>query len=148
MTSIATHTASPVRHFAADAAVGRLLNRLTHLAAIAAPRRSEPQRPHSLDLDRLRTEQVRWIILRALDAAAPIGASQDVLLHLLRAMYPDMDMPELCHELEHLALRGLAVIHRYSVDQWIAETTEQGALVVGYCIPCPAGIGRPSQGQS
>lgn len=142
MTAIAARTPLSAR-FVADASVAGLLNRARRLATIVSPCRPEPPQPHAHDLDRYRSEHVRWFILRGLDAATPIGASQGILLHLLHGMYPDMGTQELCHELEHLELRGLAVIHRIGAKPWLAEATEQGASVVGYRAPCPAGIYRP-----
>ncbi len=142
MTAIATRFPSATRLDAGDLAQA-LLGRLRKNATIAAPRRAASQRQAAPDQARMRSEQVRWIALSGLLAAAPLGASEAILLDLARCIFADLPMIELRRELAHLERRGLAVVRERGAGRWTAKATAEGLAVADYSAPCPMGIGRP-----
>ncbi|HEL4274571.1 TPA: hypothetical protein UM673_000664 [Stenotrophomonas maltophilia] len=142
MTAIATRFPSAARLDAGDLAQA-LLGRLRQHAAIAAPVRLAPQRQAAPDQARWRSEQVRWIVLSGLSAAAPLGAPETILLDLARCIFADLPMTELRRELAHLERRGLAVVREHGLGRRTAKATAEGLAVADYSAPCPMGIGRP-----
>ncbi|MBN4939752.1 hypothetical protein JY409_17055 [Stenotrophomonas maltophilia] len=142
MTVIATRFLSTAGLDAGDLAQA-LLGRFRQYAAISAPRRPTPQRQAAPDQARMRSEQVRWIVLSGLSAAAPFGASEAILLDVARCIFADLSLTELRRELAHLERRRLAVVRERGVVRRTAEATAEGLAVVGYSIPCPMGIARP-----
>ncbi|HIE5098587.1 TPA: hypothetical protein ACXNC8_004674, partial [Stenotrophomonas maltophilia] len=122
MTAIATRFPSTARLDAGDLAQA-LLGRLRQNVAIAAPVRLAPQWQVAPDQARMRSEQVRWIVLSGLSAAAPLGASEAILLDLACCIFADLPIAELRRELAHLELRGLAVVRERGAGRWTAKAT-------------------------
>lgn len=100
--------------------------------------------PHTqIDLEKSRREQVRWLILTALDAARPIGTTEHVILSPVREIIPDLTPRELRRELDYLEERGLAKLAHKDTPNWRAELTRDGIDVVEYTVECDPGIARP-----
>jgi hypothetical protein len=84
-------------------------------------------------LDLHRSQTLRTIILRGLDAGAPLGASDSMLLCVAQAIYPNAGAPELRRELDRMEFEAL-IAPSGSIDdaRWY-ELSERGmALAVTY----------------
>lgn len=97
----------------------------------------------SIDMDRQRREQLRWILLLALNHARPFGAAEMMLLGTAQAIYPDATALEIRRELAYLEDRALVEIERMPAGPWRAALTRTGVDIVEYTVECDPGIGRP-----
>jgi hypothetical protein len=97
----------------------------------------------SLDLEKARREQARWLILQALDSGRPIGAGEAILLSALQQVIADFTQHELRRELDYLEDRALVVITGKDKPAWHAELTRHGVDIVEYTIDVEPGIARP-----
>lgn len=96
-----------------------------------------------LNLEKQRREQVRWLMLSALDAARPLGANEHLILSVVRELIADLTPRELRRELDYLEGRGLVQLAHQDAPIWHAELTRAGIDVVEYTCDCDAGIARP-----
>lgn len=100
---------------------------------------------HEIDMERANREEIRWRILRALDAGRPFPVSETIILRTLQ----DIDLPVTPHalrrELDYLRDRKLLTILGEDEPTWRAELTRYGVDIVEYTIPCEAGIARPKK---
>lgn len=96
-----------------------------------------------MDMDKQRREQLRWILLLALNYARPYGAAEIVLLGTAQGVYPDATALEVRRELAYLEDRRLVEVNRAPSGSWRAELTRYGVDVAEYTIECEPGIGRP-----
>ncbi|MBS0457453.1 MAG: hypothetical protein JSS44_09020 [Proteobacteria bacterium] len=99
-----------------------------------------------IDLQKRRREHIRWLVLRALDNARPIGFPENPLLEIVRAFYEDASRHELRRELDYLEDRGLIAIAERHTGHWRAELQRHGVDIVEYAIECEPGIARPPKG--
>jgi hypothetical protein len=99
----------------------------------------------SIDMDKVRREQLRWILLLALDHARPYGAAEVVLLATVQGVYPDATALETRRQLSYLEDRRLVEVQRSAGGQWRAELTRYGVDIAEYTIDCEAGIARPAK---
>ncbi len=98
------------------------------------------------DLEKARRENLRWLILLALNSAQPVGTSEQVVLSAITPMLPDLTALELRRNLDYLAERDLITITgRNSQPQWFCKLARYGIDVVEYAVPCEAGIARPAK---
>ena len=51
--------------------------------------------PQPLNIEKQRREQLRWIIMTALDAARPLGANEQLILSVVRELIMDLTPREL-----------------------------------------------------
>lgn len=98
-----------------------------------------------VDTDKIRREQVRWILLLALNHGRPYGCYEEVLLATIQAMYPDATALEIRRELDYLADRVLVQLRKEPGGRWWADLTRHGIDMVEYSIDCQPGIGRPEK---
>lgn len=98
-----------------------------------------------IDLERQKREQLRWLILDALNAARPLGANEHLVLSIAREVIPDVTPRELRRELDYLEERGLARIRNNDTPTWHAELTRDGIDVAEYTVDCDPGIARPKK---
>lgn len=98
-----------------------------------------------IDMDKLRREQLRWIVLLALSHAAPYGAYEEVLLATAQGMYPDATALELRRVLDYLEDRRLVTLRKEPSNRWWADLTRYGTDIVEYTVECQPGIGRPEK---
>lgn len=100
---------------------------------------------HDVDIEKAQREQIRWRILKVLDAGRPMPVSEVVILQVLQ----DSSLPVTPHglrrELDYLENRKLVEITHRDRPVWSAELTHYGVDLVEYTIPCLPGINRPNQ---
>jgi hypothetical protein len=98
------------------------------------------------DLDKARRENLRWLILLALNSAQPVGASEMVVFSAITPMMPDLTQLELRRSMDYLAERDLITITgRETQPQWFCKLDRYGMDVVEYTLPCEPGIARPNK---
>lgn len=99
----------------------------------------------SIDMAKIRRENLRWIILLTLNNARPLGAYEGVVLSVGQSEYPDATSLELRRELDYLAGRDLVKIDKEPGGRWKCELTRFGVDVAEYTIDCEPGIARPAK---
>ena len=97
----------------------------------------------SLDLAKIRREDIRWHLLRAADISRPQGIYTETMLAVVRAVYGDATELEVKRQLDYLEERGLVKIERDGMDRWFVELTRYGIDLVEYTVPVEPGISRP-----
>ena len=97
------------------------------------------------DLVKARRENMRWLLLNALNNARPLGAMDVLVLTVVQAIYPDATANELHAQLAYLENKELVVINRKPDGHWHSVLSSDGIDVVEYTIDCPAGIARPAK---
>ncbi|OIP06975.1 MAG: hypothetical protein AUK53_11895 [Betaproteobacteria bacterium CG2_30_59_46] len=96
------------------------------------------------DVEKARRENLRWIILLALNSAQPVGTSEAVVLSAIQPMLPDITPLELRRNLDYLEERNLITITgRNTQPHWFCKLDRFGIDIVEYTVPCDAGIARP-----
>lgn len=96
-----------------------------------------------LNIEKQRREQLRWLMLSALDAARPLGANEHLVLSVVRELIQDLTPRELRRELDYLEERGLVKLAQKDTPAWHAELTRDGIDVTEYTVECDPGIARP-----
>jgi hypothetical protein len=96
-----------------------------------------------VDFEKARREELRWRILKALDAAQPIGTSETIVRNSVEPVVPDVTLIEVRKELDYLAERDLITVERRQV--WFAKINRYGIDVVEYTVDCHPGIARPKK---
>jgi hypothetical protein len=99
----------------------------------------------SVDIDKVRREQVRWILLLALNHARPQSAAEALLLGVVHGVYPDASPLEIRREMDYLENRRLITIDRQPSGPWRAELTRLGVDIVEYTVDCEPGVARPAK---
>lgn len=95
---------------------------------------------------KFRREHVRWIILLTLNNARPIGATDSLVVSVVRAEYADTTLNEVRRELDYLKDRKLVEL-KLPPDggAWHAELTRYGVDIAEYTVDCQPGIARPEK---
>lgn len=102
--------------------------------------------PPTIDLEKTRRENIRWLLLQTLNSARPVGASESVMHSAITAVLPDITIRELRIALEYLESRDLLEITgKGSQPLWFAKLTRHGIDLVEYTIDCEPGIARPQK---
>lgn len=83
----------------------------------------------------------RWMTLLTLNNARPVGTSEELLLAIIQAVYPDATMLEMRRELDYLADRALVGLRKEPSGHWFAGISRDGTDVVEYTLDCNPGIG-------
>lgn len=96
-----------------------------------------------IDLERARREELRWMILRALYAAQPIGTTEIIVMKAMEPVVPDVTMSEIRRELDYLAERDLVKVVSCDMPVWFAKINRRGIDIVEYTVDCHPGIARP-----
>lgn len=97
------------------------------------------------DIQKARRENLRWIVLLALNSARPLGASEQIIYSAVQPVVPDITQLELRRELDYLDERKLIEVSEKDSPAWFAKLTRHGVDVVEYTQPCEAGIARPKK---
>lgn len=101
---------------------------------------------HEIDLEKAQREQVRWRILKVLDAGRPLPVSEVMILQVMQDAALHVTPHELRRQLDYLAGRKLAIIFGKGTSPvWSACLTRFGVDVVEYTIDCLPGIARPKK---
>ena len=98
---------------------------------------------HLIDMEKARREELRWMILRALYAAQPVGTTEIIVMKAMEPVVPDITLSEIRRELDYLAERKLLMVDRIDMPVWFAKINRYGVDLVEYTIPCLPGIARP-----
>lgn len=98
----------------------------------------------NIDLEKARREEMRWVILRALYAAQPLGTSEVIVLNAIEPIIPDATVMDVRRELDYLASRELAIVDKDRAV-WTAKINNHGIDVVEYTVDCRPGIARPKK---
>jgi hypothetical protein len=99
----------------------------------------------TVDMTRVRREDIRWQVLLTLNNARPIGAYEELVLSVIRATYTDATALELRRELDYLADRDLLSLRKEPTGRWHCELNRAGVDVTEYTVDCDPGIGRPAK---
>lgn len=95
------------------------------------------------DQIKARREYIRWVLLKALDNARPIGAGEGMLLSIVQSIPVESTPLEIRRELDYLEDRKLVDIERDPSGPWRASLTRHGVDYVEYTIDGQPGIARP-----
>lgn len=98
-----------------------------------------------LDYQKIRREAERWHILTTLYNARPIGAYEELVLTVIKAVYPDATEMEVRLGLDYLHDRGLVKLTKEPHGRWFGELTRYGVDAVEYTIEMEPGISRPER---
>jgi hypothetical protein len=98
-----------------------------------------------MDIAKARRELNRWTLILTLNNARPIGAAEELMLEVVRAISKDATAQEVRRELEYLEDRRLVKIIREPAGRWLAKLTRDGVDVAEYTVDCDAGIARPEK---
>jgi hypothetical protein len=99
---------------------------------------------NSLDITKARHEELRWLILMALNAARPMGTSEVIVRRAIDPVVPGVTDLEIRRELDYLAERTLAEVERDRAV-WFAKINNHGIDIVEYTVACHPGIARPAK---
>lgn len=100
--------------------------------------------PTAIELARIRSGTLRWLLLYAINVSRPKGVYSEVLLSIIQATYQDATHLEIRRELEYLAERELVHVEKDPLDRWFVKLGRYGIDVVEYTVPCDPGISRPT----
>lgn len=99
---------------------------------------------NSMDLAKAQCEELRWLILLALNAARPVGTSEMIIRRAIDPLVPGVTDLEIRRELDYLAARKLIDLER-DRSSWFAKINRYGIDVVEYTVTCDPGIARPAK---
>lgn len=97
----------------------------------------------TIDLEKIRREQLRWLLVLVLDRARPYGLHESVLLGAAQDQFRDASALEVRRALDYLEDRRLVIIKRSPAGPWEADITRYGTDIAEYTIECEPGIARP-----
>jgi hypothetical protein len=97
----------------------------------------------AIDIEKMKREQLRWLVLETLNSARPIGANEGLILQVVNDVQGAVTALELRRELDYLSDRGLVSVTGKQSPMWHAELTRGGVDVVEYTVDCDPGITRP-----
>lgn len=97
-----------------------------------------------LDMEKARREEMRWLVLRALYSAMPIGTSEVIIAEALREVIPDVTELEIRKALDYLCERKIVNVER-NRPVWFAKINNHGIDIVEYTVDCNPGIARPKK---
>lgn len=96
-------------------------------------------------MEKIRREQVRWLLLLVLNRGRPYGLHESVLLGAAQDQFGDATALEVRRELDYLADRRLVDIKRTPSGPWHADLTRYGVDIAEYTIDCEPRIARPQK---
>jgi hypothetical protein len=97
---------------------------------------------NTLDMEKARREELRWLILRALYAAQPIGTTEIIIHTAIESSVPGTTEHEIRNQLDYLAERNLITVEK-NRPFWFGKIKRYGIDVVEYTLECDPGIARP-----
>jgi hypothetical protein len=98
-----------------------------------------------IDLEKARREELRWMILRGLHAAQPVGTTEVILMKAVEPVCPDVTVNEIRRELNYLEERDLVTVSNMDSPVWFAKINRHGIDIVEYTVSCHPGIARPKK---
>lgn len=100
---------------------------------------------HEIDLEKAHREQIRWRILKVLDAGRPDPVSEIIIFQVMQDAALPITPSGLRRELDYLEDRKLATLSGRGTPVWSAQLTRYGVDVVEYTLECLPGIARPTK---
>jgi hypothetical protein len=97
-----------------------------------------------MDMEKARREDLRWLILRSLYAAQPIGTSEMIIRTAVEPIVPGVTELEIRNQLDYLTQRKLIETEK-NRPVWFAKINRYGIDVVEYTLDCDPGIARPKK---
>jgi Fe2+ or Zn2+ uptake regulation protein len=98
---------------------------------------------HFIDMEKARREELRWMILRALNAAQPVGTTEKIVMQAVAPVAPDVTLMEIRRAMDYLAERDLVTVMGDDSPVWFAKINRHGIDIVEYTVDCHPGIARP-----
>lgn len=98
-----------------------------------------------MDMEKARREELRWLILQALNAAQPVGAAETIIKNAIESVVLDVTVLEIRNHLDYLAERELVTITHRDTPVWFAKINRHGIDIVEYTVDCHPGIARPKK---
>ena len=99
----------------------------------------------TIDMDRARREQIRWLAMVAVNAGRPFPVAEALMLGAIQGVPVQCTALELRRELDYLEDRKLLGLNRLEGAPWTAELTRHGVDFVEYTIDAEPGIARPKK---
>ena len=90
-----------------------------------------------------RLESGRWELLRVLNVAGHIGATETMMFHALVAQWVRTTREWVRNQLDYLESRDLIALERHDIRDWRAKLTRHGWDLTSYVVDCEPGIARP-----
>lgn len=97
----------------------------------------------TIDLNKVRRENLRWYLLLALYNARPEEVCEEIVQGTMRAIYPDASPLEVRQQLDYLSDRELVELRKEPSGRWWADLTRYGTDIVEYTVDVEPGIARP-----
>ena len=98
-----------------------------------------------MDMEKARREQIRWLIMVAVNAGRPSAVAESLILGAIQGVPVQCTALEVRRELDYLEDRKLIELERLEGAPWTAELTRDGVDFVEYTIPAEPGIARPKK---
>lgn len=98
-----------------------------------------------MDIEKARREELRWLILQALNAAQPVGAAETIVRNAIESVILDVTVLEIRNQLDYLAERDLVTITHRDTHVWFAKINRHGIDIVEYTVDCQPGVARPAK---
>lgn len=98
---------------------------------------------NEIDLEKHRREEIRWRVLKVLDAGRPQPVPETLVLMTLQDVSLPVSPHSLRRELAYLEDRKLVRLGERDTPTWTADLTRYGVDVVEYSVDCLPGIARP-----
>lgn len=99
----------------------------------------------TIDLNKVRRENLRWYLLLALYNARPEEVCEEIVQGTMRAIYPDASPLEVRQQLDYLSDRKLVELRKEPSGRWWADLTRYGTDIVEYTVDVEPGIARPAK---
>lgn len=96
-----------------------------------------------MDLEKAQREEMRWRILKVLDAGRPFPVNESLILRTLQDVSLPATAQELRRQLDYLEDRKLIKLLGVGTGLWSAELTHYGVDLIEYTVDCFPGIARP-----
>lgn len=97
-----------------------------------------------LNMAQAEREYVRWLILSTLYNAAPLGASESLVLSVIQGVPVHVTAVQVRKEMDYLAQLALITINKPQHHGiWHASILPVGIDMVEYRADCPVSIARP-----
>ncbi len=98
-----------------------------------------------MDMEKARREELRWLILQALNAAQPVGAPETIVKNAIETVILDVTVMEIRNQLDYLAERELITLTHRDSPVWFAKINRHGMDIVEYTVDVHPGIARPKK---
>jgi hypothetical protein len=99
----------------------------------------------SIDQRKIQRELSRWSILLTLYNSRPIFAQEEMILTVVRAVYPECTRREVINEMDYLHGRDLIEMKKQPDGRYHAHILRYGVDIVEYTVDCEPGIARPEK---